>query len=249
MLKQLRDRLQKLHRDRGAPSYKDVERRTAGKVSANTVGRVLRCERLPRAANLELVVNALGGDWSEFQSLWCRIRQLQHPLDIDEPTLEVSDESVEYPKEEPVVLELTTGQLDAAVDSIRAQIADLKEHHQQAQESILDALDQRTERTAEINRLRKQLENVREESATHAAEAADLKIRIADLETERAELTRQIETLEIELTCVDKKTRELLERADQINERRVQLYFEWARDEESRRLKVERALANLAHSN
>ncbi|MGR3875546.1 WD40 repeat domain-containing protein [Streptomyces graminifolii] len=65
----LRLRLQDLHRRAGKPSYRQLATRIQA-LSHTTVHIVIRCERLPRWGNLELVVEALAGDVEEFRRLW-----------------------------------------------------------------------------------------------------------------------------------------------------------------------------------
>ncbi|MGW1728635.1 hypothetical protein ACWCQK_37875 [Streptomyces sp. NPDC002306] len=65
----LRLRLQDLYRRAGKPSYRQLAARIQA-LSHTTVHMVIRCERLPRWGNLELVVEALGGDVEEFRQLW-----------------------------------------------------------------------------------------------------------------------------------------------------------------------------------
>ncbi|WP_261559384.1 WD40 repeat domain-containing protein [Frankia tisae] len=68
-LVRLRTRLQELYRHSGRPSYRKLAERT-GAMSQTTAHSLIRCARLPRWGNLELVVEALGGDVEEFRRLW-----------------------------------------------------------------------------------------------------------------------------------------------------------------------------------
>lgn len=70
----LRDRIQRLHRTTGEPSTRDIAHRTGGTFSHTTVHAVLRCQKVPRWGQLELVVEALGGSTDEFRQLWIAVR-------------------------------------------------------------------------------------------------------------------------------------------------------------------------------
>ena len=69
----LRSRLQRLHRHNGEPSTREISRRTDRAISHTTVSLVLRCAKNPRWGQLELVVEALGGDAEEFRPLWVAV--------------------------------------------------------------------------------------------------------------------------------------------------------------------------------
>jgi hypothetical protein len=87
-LSQLRAQLQRLRRFTGEPSLREVSRRIGpGVLSHVTVGVVLRCERTPAWGNLELVVEALGGNPEEFRPLWIAARQAQDtaPVAVEPP--------------------------------------------------------------------------------------------------------------------------------------------------------------------
>jgi signal transduction histidine kinase len=63
------DRLHELHLDAGAPSMREISRRTQV-VNHSLVHASLRGPRVPKWGNLELIVEALGGDITEFRALW-----------------------------------------------------------------------------------------------------------------------------------------------------------------------------------
>jgi hypothetical protein len=71
---ELRDQIRRLYLERGEPSLRDVARRTHGAVSHTTVGAVLRCDRLPRWGQVEMVVEALDGDVEAFRRIWVGTR-------------------------------------------------------------------------------------------------------------------------------------------------------------------------------
>lgn len=80
-LTELRARIQRLHREAGEPSTRQLERQIGrGVISHTTVHGVLRCEKTPTWGPLELVVEALNGDIDEFQRLWQAVRSIEDPL-------------------------------------------------------------------------------------------------------------------------------------------------------------------------
>jgi WD40 repeat protein len=88
-LSELRERLQRLHRENGEPSTREIARRTCKAISHTTVAGVLHCAKSPRWGQLELVVEALGGNADEFHRLWVADRdsadQLAQTLTADSP--------------------------------------------------------------------------------------------------------------------------------------------------------------------
>ncbi|MFJ8446731.1 hypothetical protein [[Kitasatospora] papulosa] len=63
-----------LHLEAGEPSMRAVASRTGGVVSHSTVHQALSGKRIPRWGSLELIIEALGGEPKEFQSLWRGVR-------------------------------------------------------------------------------------------------------------------------------------------------------------------------------
>lgn len=80
----VREALWKLRRRAGEPSTREISRLASRAISHTTVQTVLRCDRLPRWGQLELVVGALQGNTDTFQRLWLQAR------DADGPSLSVS---------------------------------------------------------------------------------------------------------------------------------------------------------------
>ena len=78
----LRDRLQRLHLHNGKPSTRDISRRTNRAISHTTVSLVLRCAKNPGWGQLELVVEALGGDTKEFHPLWIAVCDTANPPEL-----------------------------------------------------------------------------------------------------------------------------------------------------------------------
>ena len=76
----LRDQLRRLHLHAGKPSTREIARRIGSNViSHTTVHSVLRCAICPRWGNLELVVEALGGDIEEFRPIWISVQETPRP--------------------------------------------------------------------------------------------------------------------------------------------------------------------------
>ena len=61
----------------GNPSTREISRRASRAISHTTVQTVLRCDRLPRWGQLELVVGALQGNTDTFQRLWLQARDAE----------------------------------------------------------------------------------------------------------------------------------------------------------------------------
>jgi hypothetical protein len=74
----LRDRLRRLHRAAGEPSSREVARLTGKAISHTTANITLRCDKSPKWGQLELVVDALGGDTEEFRQLWVSVRDAEN---------------------------------------------------------------------------------------------------------------------------------------------------------------------------
>jgi hypothetical protein len=75
----LRDRLRRLHLHAGKPSTREIARHIGSSaISHTTVHSVLRCARCPRWGNLELIVEALGGDIEEFRLIWMAMQESSH---------------------------------------------------------------------------------------------------------------------------------------------------------------------------
>lgn len=74
----LHSELRRLYRSAGEPSLRATAARTGGKISHDTVHRLLlrsSGHRMPRWPTLELVVTALGGDTRYFYDLWLATRE------------------------------------------------------------------------------------------------------------------------------------------------------------------------------
>jgi class 3 adenylate cyclase len=79
----LRTRLKRLYREAGEPSVREISKRTGRVISHTTVHVVLRCVKTPRWGQLELVVEALGGNADEFRSMWIAVRDAEDGLRAD----------------------------------------------------------------------------------------------------------------------------------------------------------------------
>jgi tetratricopeptide (TPR) repeat protein len=82
-LARLRDRLRRLHLHSGSPSLREIQKRTSRGISHTTARAILRCEKLPGWGQLELLVEALGGEVEEFRRLWLAARD---PDSVSEPS-------------------------------------------------------------------------------------------------------------------------------------------------------------------
>ncbi|MEV4364454.1 hypothetical protein [Nonomuraea sp. NPDC049625] len=66
----LREQLSHAYLHSGRPSYREIERRTGKALSHTTARAVLRCEKLPRWGQVELVAEALKTSPEDFRPLW-----------------------------------------------------------------------------------------------------------------------------------------------------------------------------------
>lgn len=213
--KNLRYRLQRLYREACEPSTREVARRTNHAVSHTTVSAVLRCEKLPGWGQLELIVEALGGNRDEFRRLWVAVRDEQDPQDA--PPLPEPGEGAEHLGAE---LEwsppMTTPELDAARAAFEELIANLDERIGQKVEELLTAREDRADRSDEIVRLRSQA--VEDQSRRQVLEA-----RIAELEGECGQLTGRINELEGELRQLNDDRTRLREERNELDQRWAEL--------------------------
>ncbi|RKT57900.1 Crp/Fnr family transcriptional regulator [Saccharothrix australiensis] len=82
-LDELYTELRSLHRTAGEPSTRVVSRRSGGRISHDTVHRLLRRQAettAPRWATLDALVTALEGDREHFHALWRRCRDTENPV-------------------------------------------------------------------------------------------------------------------------------------------------------------------------
>ncbi|BCJ44257.1 hypothetical protein GCM10010168_10700 [Actinoplanes ianthinogenes] len=79
-LGELRAFVQRLHRDNGEPSTREIARRLDGAISHTTVAKILKCDKPPGWEQFEGVVEALGGDPDEARQVWVAFRDATAPL-------------------------------------------------------------------------------------------------------------------------------------------------------------------------
>ncbi|GEB52691.1 hypothetical protein SCA03_52420 [Streptomyces cacaoi] len=228
VLGRLRYRVQLLHRQAGEPSFRVVAQRTGKAISHTTVGSVLRCEKPPGWGPLELVVEALGGQLDEFRQLWVAVRDEASPLELPTPGAG-EDEGEEAPSS---AAELTLPDLDAAEEDLNGWAAERSRREGETRKELLLALEVRADLADRLAELLEQLGRERGRNE-------ELQRRLAALEAERQEHSRRIERLQDELRAVREERFSLLERLNGLHTRRVELYFAWAREEESRRREAE----------
>ncbi|MPY62446.1 hypothetical protein [Streptomyces spongiae] len=226
-LERLRDRLERLHRQSGRPSARVIASRTDGLISHETATGVLRCSRPPTWSELELVVEALGGDPEAFRVLWRPVSAGAMPLAAPVRT--------DWPEEEAVpkaAAVLTISDLDAAEEDLHEQVAERRQRESETRRELFAVLEARADLSDRIGALREQLGRERGRNE-------ELRRRVAALEAECQEHTRGIERLQDELRALREERVVLLEKLNGLNLRRCELYFSWARDEEARRRRVE----------
>src|SRR5689334_1675186 len=79
-LGQLKAFIQRLHREAGEPSTREIARQVGNAISHSTVAKILKCEKAPGWEQLELVVKALGGDPDLARQTWVAFRDAAAPL-------------------------------------------------------------------------------------------------------------------------------------------------------------------------
>ncbi|MFF8549951.1 hypothetical protein ACF07Z_24125 [Streptomyces albidoflavus] len=228
-LEHLRYRLLRLKRESGEPSLRVISRRTGDAVSRTTAGSVLNGVGLPRWGPLELVVEALGGDLDEFRELWVAARDEASPLDL--PTSLTMERE---PEEATVVAELSLPELQAAEEDLQDQAATSGRREGEARSELLTALEVRADLADQLNELHERLGRERGRNE-------ELRRRVAGLEAELAAHTDRVERLQDELREVRDERLILQEKLNGLHARRAELYFTWAREEETRRRAAERA--------
>jgi chromosome segregation ATPase len=235
LLAKLRLQIATLYRIRGLPSYRELAKNLG--ISHSTVGNVLRCERLPSWGQLQQVIDALQGDVREFHGAWLAVKEAQDPL--NPPSLHAAA----APAEREV---RTLPSNLSEVESARADVQDRLEDQWRNEWASREELS-RTEQ--ERNRLLEQIEEMRQQVEHSAASQAELERYIADLEIERSQLGRRITVLQTEIRRTVDERLELLEDESELNERRAQLYFDWARHEERERQATQARLREAMASN
>lgn len=226
-LQQLKYRLKRLHRESGEPSFRVVSQRTEKAISHTTVGNVLSCVVLPGWGPLELVVEALGGDLNEFRTLWIAVRDETSPLALPQPV--AWEEEANSPSR---AVDLSIPDLDAAEEDLQDQAAKRSRREGEARKELLSALEARADLTDRLLELHEQLGRERGRND-------ELRRRVAGLEAELDEYSERIERLQDELRAAQDQRLVLLEKLNSLHTRRAELYFTWAREEESQRRAVE----------
>ncbi|MGY1437091.1 hypothetical protein [Streptomyces reniochalinae] len=226
-LDHLRYRLQLLHRRNGEPSFRVVAQRTGKAISHTTAGNVLRCDSPPGWGFLELVVEALGGSTEEFRALWIAVRDEASPLAL--PTPAAWEEEEDSPAPAPL---LSMPDLDAAEEDLQDRATKRSRREGETRRELLLALEARADLTDRLADLHEQLGRERGRNE-------QLRERIASLEADRLEHGWRIERLQDELRAVRDERLHLMERLNGLHARRAELYFMWAREEESQRHEAE----------
>ncbi|MER7936217.1 MULTISPECIES: hypothetical protein [unclassified Streptomyces] len=226
-LERLRYRLRLLHRQNGEPSFRVVAQRTGKAISHTTVGNVLRCDTPPGWGALELVVEALGGGPDEFRALWIAVQDERSPLTL--PTSAAWEEEAE---ERSLPADLSLPDLDAVEEDIQDRAAERSRRESETRTELLAVLEARADLTDRLTELHEQLGRERGRNE-------ELRRRVATLEAERDDHNRRIALLQDQLGSAQEERLVLLEKLNSLHTRRAELYFTWAREEESRRRYLE----------
>ncbi len=211
-------------------------REIAGKMHGNdrlshtTIANLFKGRTLPRLIPVLEVARVLDGDRARIQDLWIAAKNAKTGA-ADEYADDQESELDDSPAHEfGSLLEL-----EAAREEIQDKIRRSREREQAAHEEYYSKFEERAEIEERIRRLEARL-------AAEWGNRADLEIQIRYLEAERARLTARIEELEVELSQTRATLLRLSEESNQINERRVEYVYEWARAEEFRAITLERQL-------
>ncbi|SNY74092.1 glycosyltransferase family 4 protein [Paractinoplanes atraurantiacus] len=94
-LARLRAQIRELHLHDGEPSTRTIAGRTGKAISHTTVAKVLRAPTLPAWGQVELVVEALGGDIEAFRLLWIAARKAGPPAADTVPVFEAPVDSAD----------------------------------------------------------------------------------------------------------------------------------------------------------
>lgn len=120
-------------------------------------------------------------------------------------------------------------------EKLREEIRRNRELEERANEEYHDRFEQRAEVEERIRKLEAKL-------AAEQGDKVHLKAQIRQLEIEHERLTVRIQELEAELDRTRTTLLRLSDESSQINERRVDYLYEWARLEEYRAIILERIL-------
>ena len=233
----LRFRLQRLRRQQGEPSLREIAIRTKRAVSHATVRSVLVGDRLPRWGQVEVVVEALDGNAEDFRRLWIAARDRQDQSaegekSYDEP-LEVSPGLAELPR--------TLHELEAARTDVDEEIGRSRQRETDVAQELFEAREERADRDDEIKRLQAR-------AAVDEVQRQYLEGEIGRLESNRNRLTVRIRELETALGVVQDDLVRLTQEKAELSERYGQLRWDWARHEEALREKLQREVQELRES-
>ncbi|MFC0597208.1 hypothetical protein [Streptomyces palmae] len=172
-------------------------------------------------------MEALGGDLDEFRTLWIAVRDATSPLALPKPV------AWEEEAEEPTrTVDLSIPDLDAAEEDLQDQAARRNRREGETRRELLVALEARADLADRLVELHEQLGRERGRNE-------ELRRRVADLEAELDRHSARIESLHDELRAVRDERLVLLEKLNGLHARRAELYFTWAREEESQRRAAE----------
>ncbi|MGW2346432.1 hypothetical protein [Streptomyces sp. NPDC001661] len=172
-------------------------------------------------------MEALGGDLNEFRTLWIAVRDETSPLALPQPV--AWEEEANSPSR---AVDLSIPDLDAAEEDLQDQAAKRSRREGEARKELLSALEARADLTDRLLELHEQLGRERGRND-------ELRRRVAGLEAELDEYSERIERLQDELRAAQDQRLVLLEKLNSLHTRRAELYFTWAREEESQRRAVE----------
>ena len=220
---QFRSRLLSLHRERGEPSTRVLARATRGDVSHNTIALALRPGvPLPKWGVLEPLIRALDGDVKAFRQQWVSLRNYERPI----PQSEFYDDAVEeyLASDEPPTPRSATV-TEARADHERLN-PDFRQHEQRVQDLRDQLADARTEHAAledEIERLAREVEDLKQNKTLDISLRDDLLAKIRALEASQARLELEIKRLKEELRDARAEASDLFMEKARLADRLAQL--------------------------
>jgi hypothetical protein len=227
-LENLQRRMREIHGDDGCPEPQILARRTVGGVSPSTVSKMLHGSTLPGWDHWIQVIEALGGDVSEFEALWAAAQREAGGFEVEQgPNGSGAEHAANLPD--------NTSDLVALGRYLSRRAVDQRDQRDQILEELRQAATQRDQVSDVIRRLS-------QDRDTDSQRRRELEERIAALEADKRKLNQQIKKLKGKLyAATAERERNATQLAD-LNEKLGELHFERAQYEERLRQQSERRL-------
>jgi hypothetical protein len=207
--------------------------RGSDQLSHTSIAKLFNGQTLPRLVLVLEVVRVLDGDRDWFQEMWIAAKNTKvfgPETNLYSPEPAVTNFDVRELRSLP--------EIEAAHEEVHEKIDRNRSRERETNEEYYNKFEER----AEVEEQIKNLESKRAKLRVRLKEKASLKAQVQALEADRARLTIRIGELEVELSRTRATLLELSQEADQINERRVEYIYEWARAEEFKAITLERQI-------